>query len=421
MLDIKFIRDNVDLVEDAIKNKNETVNLDLVLTLDKEKRKIQFEYDTLRSEQNKISQQIPKLKKKNKDVSKVIDNLKNYSSKVKILASKLAEVEEQLEKELLKIPNLPNSDVPIGQNESDNKFLRDWGDKRKFGFQPKKHLKICKEQKLLDIKRAAKISGSGFVGFQHKGAKLARALINFMLDYHIEKHNYKEISLPVIVNRKTMTGTGQLPKLADDMYHIEKDDLFLVPTSEVSVTNLYSGEILGLEDLPQKFISNSLCFRREAGSHGKETKGLQRVHQFSKVEMVKFVTPDTSYEVLDDLLNDAEDILQALELPYRIISLATGDLSFASAKTYDLEVWAPATERYLEVSSVSNFEDFQARRASIRYRDVNGNVQFVHTLNGSGLAIPRTFIAILETYQNEDGTITIPKVLRPYFNNEKIL
>ena len=325
-----------------------------------------------------------------------------------------------METELLGIPNIPYSDVPIG-GEENNKFVREWGEKKQFDFMPSEHLDLIKQNELLDFKRATKLSGSGFIGYTGKGAQLERALINFMLDFHIDKHGYEEVSLPILVNRQTMIGTGQLPKLEDDMYHVNEDDLFLVPTAEVSVTNFYAQEILPYEKLPQKFISYSPCFRREAGSYGKETKGLQRVHQFNKVEMVRFVKPDTSYEVLEEMLMNAENILQALGLHYRVVTLATGDLSFASAKTYDIEVWAPGAGKYLEVSSISNFEDFQAHRASIRFRNESGKVEFVHTLNGSGLATPRTFISILETYQNINGMIEIPLVLQPYLNNRKIL
>jgi seryl-tRNA synthetase len=282
-------------------------------------------------------------------------------------------------------------------------------------------VELADRNDLFDLKRAAKMSGSGFVAYTGKGAALERALINFFLDFHINRHGYSELWAPYIVSRETMTGTGQLPKLEEDMYHICDDDMFLIPTSEVSVTNFYANEILPYADLPQKFVSFSPCFRREAGSYGKDTRGLQRIHQFNKVEMVRFVEPDVSYDVLEDMVHDAEDILQALGLHYRVITLATGDLSFASAKTYDLEVWAPGTGKFLEVSSVSNFLDFQARRANIRFRDSDDKVKFLHTLNGSGLATPRSFIAVIETWQNPDGTITIPPPLRPYLNNRQLL
>ncbi len=417
MLDLKFIRENTEKVRIAIKNKNEKADVDAILKLDEKKRKLQFEFDNLRAEQNKISQQIPTLKKKGENVSEILAKMKNVSIEVKSIASKLTEISENLEQLLLTVPNIPHADVPIGNDESDNVFVREWGKKAEFAFDSRDHLELCEQNNLLDLKRATKLSGSGFVAFTNKGAMLERALINFMLDFHVRKHNYEEISLPILVNRKTMTGTGQLPKLADDMYHVEQDDLFLVPTAEVSVTNFYSDEILANDDLPKKFVSYSPCFRREAGSYGQDTKGLQRIHQFNKVEMVRLVEPEKSYEILDKMVGEAEAILQALGLHYRVLTLATGDLSFASAKTYDLEVWAPASQKYLEVSSVSNFIDFQSRRASLRYRDENGKVKFLHTLNGSGLATPRTFIALIETCQNADGSIEIPEVLRPYLVN----
>ncbi len=420
MLDMKFIRENPELVKKAIINKNEKTNLKKVLELDKKKRELQFKFDNLRAEQNNVSKQIPELKKAKKDTTEIVAQMKTISNKIKEISTELSGITEELETELLGIPNIPYKDVPIG-GESNNEFVREWGKKKQFDFTPSEHLDLISQNKLLDFKRATKLSGSGFIGYTGKGAQLERSLINFMLDFHINKHGYEEVSLPILVNRQTMTGTGQLPKLEDDMYHVNEDDLFLVPTAEVSVTNFYAKEILPYEKLPQKFISYSPCFRREAGSYGKETKGLQRVHQFNKVEMVRFVKPDTSYDVLEEMLNDAEDILKALGLHYRVVTLATGDLSFASAKTYDIEVWAAGAEKYLEVSSISNFEDFQARRASIRFRNESGKVEFVHTLNGSGLATPRTFIALIEAYQNKDGSIAIPSVLQPYLNNKKIL
>ncbi len=420
MLDIKFIRENADIVQRAIKNKNEKCDLKMILELDEKKRKLQFDFDTMRAEQNRVSKQIPELKKQNIDTAELITEMQNISQKVKVLSTELSEVSVKFENELLCIPNIPHKEVPIG-GESENKFIKEWGSKKTFAFKPKDHLVLAEKNELLELKRVSKLSGSGFVGYKNKGALLERALINFMLDFHIQKHGYTEVSLPVLVNRKTMTGTGQLPKLEDDMYRIEQDDLFLVPTAEVSVTNLYAGEILPLKMLPQKFVSYSPCFRREAGSYGKDTKGLQRIHQFNKVEILRFVQPENSYQVLEEMLKDAEDILQALGLHYRVLTLATGDLSFASAITYDLEVWAPGAGKYLEVSSVSNFEDFQARRASIRFRDIDDKVRFVHTLNGSGLATPRTFIALIETYQNEDGSITVPDALVPYLSGLKKL
>lgn len=416
MLDIKFIRENHELVKKAVLNKNEKANVDDLLAMDEKKRKLQFLFDSKRAEQNKISKKIPIMKKEGKDVVSVLKQMKELSELVKELSNELAEISNKLEQALLTIPNIPHEDVPVG-GEENNEFIREWGTKKEFTFPPKEHLELAEKNDLLFLKRAAKLTGSGFVGYKNKGARLERALINFMLDFHIKENGYEEVMLPIIVNRATMTGTGQLPKLEDDMYHIDQDDLFLIPTAEVSVTNLFAKEIMNWKDLPKKLVSYSPCFRREAGSYGKETKGLQRLHQFNKVEMVRFTDPKESYSVLEDMLINAEKILQALGLHYRVVTLASGDLSFASAKTYDLEVWAPGIEKYLEVSSISNFEDFQARRASIRFRDEEGKVQFVHTLNGSGLATPRTLIALLETNQNEDGSISIPSALKPYLGN----
>ncbi len=424
MLDIKFIRENVDIVKDAIKNKNEKADLDKILIMDKKKRKLQFNYDNLRAEQNKVSKEIPELKKAKKDTSELISEMGIISKNIKKISNELSEISSELNSELLKIPNIPYPDVPIGKSEDDNKFIKEWGEKKEFSFKPLDHLELNENLHYLDFKRAAKISGSGFSAYVGNGAILERALINFMLDFHIQKHGYKEISLPVIVNRKSMIGTGQLPKLEEDMYLVEQDDFFLVPTAEVSITNFYADEILPYTILPQKFVSYSPCFRREAGSYGKDTKGLQRIHQFNKVEMVRFVQPEYSYETLEEMLMDAEEILQALGLHYRVLNLSTADLSFAAAKTYDIEIWAPGSKKYFEVSSISNFESFQARRASIRFRDVDDKVKYVHTLNGSGVATPRTFIALIENYQNKDGSINIPECLRSYlkgFKEQRIL
>jgi len=420
VIDLKFIRSNPELLKEAVKNKKEKADIDHILELDEARRKLQFDFDNLRSEQKKTSSEIPKLKKAGKDVSQVMKRMKSLADELKNISAELTESGTELDTLLLTVPNIPAVDVPAG-GEENNQQVREWGEPRKFNFQARDQVELAEINDLFDLKRAAKMSGSGFIVYTGKGAALERALINFFLDFHLTKHHYEEISAPFIVNRETMTGTGQLPKLENDMYHIDQDDMFLIPTSEVSVTNFYAGEILPYSLLPRKFVSYSPCFRREAGSYGKDNRGLQRVHQFNKVEMVRFVQPETSYDVLDEMVHDAEDILQALGLHYRVVVLATGDLSFASAKTFDLEVWAPGTEKYLEVSSVSNFLDFQARRANIRFRDNDGKVKYLHTLNGSGLATPRSFIALIETWQNEDGSITIPEVLRPYLGNREIL
>jgi seryl-tRNA synthetase len=421
MLDLKFIRDNAELIETAIKNKNEKADIKKVLSLDELKRKIQFEFDQLKSEQNRVSKEIGRLKKDKQDATHLLTNMQEIAEKTKSLSTQLSEVDNELSNQLLTIPNIPHSSVPIGRTSDDNIVVRTVGKDVEKDFELKEHFDLAQNQNLIDFIRGAKITGSGFPVYVDKGALLERALINFMLDYHIQKHSYTEVMVPHIVNRNSMTGTGQLPKLENDMYFLQEEDYFMIPTAEVPVTNLYSNEILSIDKLPTKFICYTPCFRREAGSYGKDTKGLQRLHQFNKVEMVRFVQPENSWDTLEEMLNDAEDILKALDLKYRVLSLCTGDMSFASAKTYDLEVWSLAAKKYLEVSSVSNFEDFQARRANIRYRDTDGKVKFVHTLNGSGLATPRTYIAILEQYQNSDGTITIPEVLRPYMHGrEKI-
>ncbi len=414
MLDLKFIRENAELVKTAVKNKNEKADIDKIIELDEAKRIAQFNFDQKKAEQNKVSKEIG-LKKKNKeDASDLINQMASVAQEIKDLKAELTDAETALNDAIMWVPNLPHADVPVGKSEDDNQVIREWGKKRDFTFQPLDHVEIAEKNALLDLERGAKISGSGFPIHTGMGARLERALINFMLDYHILHHGYTEIMVPSLVNPTSMKGTGQLPKLKDDMYCVSEDDMYLIPTAEVPITNFFSQEILKNDALPQKFVGFSNCFRREAGSYGKDTRGLQRLHQFNKVEMVRFVHPEESWKVLEEMVNDAEDILKALNLPYRLLRLCTGDTSFASAMTYDLEVWAPGANKYLEVSSVSNFADFQARRASIRFRDADGKVQFVHTLNGSGLATPRTIIAILENYQNADGSFEIPEVLKAY-------
>lgn len=414
MLDLKFIRENADLVKEAVKNKNEKADIDKILELDEAKRVAQFNFDQKKAEQNKVSKEIGLRKKNKEDASDLLAQMGSVAQEIKDLKTSLTDAENALNEAILWVPNMPHTDVPLGKSEDDNQTIREWGKKREFTFKPLDHVEIAERNGLLDLERGAKISGSGFPIHTSMGARLERALINFMLDYHLIHHGYQEIMVPSMVNPTSMKGTGQLPKLKDDMYHLAEDDMYLIPTAEVPITNFYSSEILKHEDLPKKFVGFSNCFRREAGSYGKDTRGLQRLHQFNKVEMVRFVKAEDSWKVLEEMVNDAEDILKALELPYRVLRLCSGDTSFASAMTYDLEVWAPGANKYLEVSSVSNFVDFQARRASIRYRDAEGKVQFVHTLNGSGLATPRTIIAILENYQNEDGSFEIPQALKAY-------
>jgi len=414
MIDIKFIRSNVELVKAAIRNKNEKADLDALLALDEKRRKLQFDFDNLKAKQNSVSQVIAQKKKAREAADNELTEMAQVAEEIKQVSANLNSVNLEFDHLLLTIPNVPQPEVPVGKDETANTLEKVWGEKPVFNFEPKDHLEIANQNKLLDLPRGAKISGSGFPIYTGFGAKLERAIINFMLEFHLQKHGYEELMVPLAVNRKTMTGTGQLPKLEEDMYHIDEDDLFLIPTAEVPVTNFYADEVLSHKDLPRCFVAYTPCFRREAGSYGKDTKGLQRLHQFNKVEMVRFVEPELSPAALEEMLANAEAILQAFGLHYRVVNLCTGDLSFASQRTYDLEVWAPGSGKYLEVSSVSNFGEFQARRANIRYKDKDGKVRHVHTLNGSGLATPRLMIAILETYQQTDGSLKIPPALKPW-------
>ncbi|MDD4277565.1 MAG: serine--tRNA ligase [Candidatus Cloacimonetes bacterium] len=414
MIDIKYIRANPELIRTAIKNKNEKADLDALLVADEERRSLQYKFDNLKAQQNTVSQVIATKKRAKESVTDEIAEMGTVAAEIKTIQTELSKANAFLDALLLAIPNIPEDNVPIGRDESLNEVIRHEGVLPQYDFELKDHLDIATANSLLDLPRGAKISGSGFPIYTGYGAKLERALINFMLEYHIQKHGYTELMVPLAVNRKTMTGTGQLPKLEEDMYHINEDDLFLIPTAEVPVTNFYADEVLSYKDLPQKFVAYTPCFRREAGSYGKDTRGLQRLHQFNKVEMVRFVQPEDSQAALKEMLQDAEDILKAFGLHYRVLSLCTGDLSFASQKTYDLEVWAPGSQKYLEVSSVSNFGEFQARRANIRYKDAEGKLRHLHTLNGSGVATPRLMIALLETYQQADGSLNLPEVLKPW-------
>lgn len=414
MIDIKFIRNNPELVKEAVRNKNEKADIDKLLAIDESRRKLQFDFDNLKSQQNTVSQTIARKKKAGENADAELSEMASVAEEIKKINAELSVANSELEAMLLTVPNIPQPEVPVGRDESCNTLVRIWGEQPTFGFEPKDHLEIANQNGFLDLARGAKISGSGFPIYTGQGARLERALISFMLEYHLQKHGYEELMVPLAVNRKTMTGTGQLPKLEDDMYHINEDDLFLIPTAEVPVTNFYADEVLSHKDLPKCLVAYTPCFRREAGSYGKDTKGLQRLHQFNKVEMVRFVEPEKSPEALEEMLCNAEAILQAFGLHYRVINLCTGDTSFASQRTYDLEVWAPGSGKYLEVSSVSNFGEFQARRANIRYKDSTGKVRHLHTLNGSGLATPRLMIALLETYQQEDGSFKAPEVLKPW-------
>lgn len=421
MLNIKDIRKDPEKYKKGLAKKGADGSIEKLLKIDAERREKITKADELKAIRNNVSKKIGNLKREGKSARDKIQEMQDVASEIKELDNSVAELETKRDNLLITLPNLPHNSVKVGDSEEDNKFIRDWGAKKEFDFEVKDHLDLGEYLDILDFQRAAKFAGTGFPLYKKEGARLERALINFMLDFHQEKHDYTEVFPPFLVNREAATGTGQLPKLEEDMYNTREDDFFLIPTAEVPVTNIHRDEIIPEKELPIKYTAYSACFRREAGSYGKETRGLSRVHQFNKVEMVQFVTPDSSYDMHEKLLKDAEDILQALGLHYRIVSLCSGDLSFAAAKCYDIEVWAPASKKYFEVSSVSNFEDFQARRASIKYRRKSDNqVDFVHTLNGSGVATPRLMIALLEQYQTTDGNIVIPEVLHPYTGFNKI-
>lgn len=421
MLDIKFIRENRDLVKESIKNKGQNIDIDELLTIDENYRKILMEVEALKAERNKANNEISALMKEKKNPKVIIEKMKAVSQKIADLDSKVGDEEQKLAKFIYIIPNLPDKSVPVGGLEA-NKVVKSWGENPKFNFKPKTHMEISELLGIISFGVAAKITGSNFVLFTGPGARLERALINFMLDLHTKQHGYREVLPPFLVNRRSMIGTGQLPKLEEDMYKLKDEDLFLIPTAEVPVTNIHSGDIIEEDKLPIRYTAYSACFRREAGSYGKDTKGLIRVHQFDKVELVKFVKPETSFDELEKLLADAEEVLQILKIPYRIKLLASGDMSFAAAKCYDIEIYAAGVDSYLEVSSCSCFTDFQARRANIRYRQKDTKkIAFVHTLNGSGVALPRLVVAILENYQNEDGTVNIPEALVPYMDGVKTI
>lgn len=419
MLDIKLIRENPQMVKEAIINKNEKGNVDRILENDKIRRELIYKTEELKKERNENSALVGQYKKEKKDASELIEKTKTISVKIKELDQQLEEVEKILYEDQIRIPNIPHKSTPIGRDENANIVVKEWGEKPFLNFKKRDHIELGILHDILDFKRGGKVSGSGFAVYKGSGARLERALINFMLDVHIEKHGYTEIFPPFIVNRESMFGTGQLPKLEDDMYLAEKDDLFLIPTAEVPLTNLHRNEILKEAELPVKYVAYSACFRREAGSYGKDTRGFQRVHQFNKVEMVNFVHPDKSYEFHEQMLTEATEILELLQLPYHVLLLCSGDISFAAAKCYDIETWSAADEKWLETSSVSNFESFQARRSNIRFKSNEGKPEFVHTLNGSGLATSRLMVSLLEHYQQEDGSILIPEVLYPYMGDIK--
>lgn len=423
MLDIKFLRTNFEEVKVKLQHRGEDLtDFGRFEELDTRRRELLVQTEELKSKRNEVSQQISVLKREKKDAEALILEMREVGEKVKDLDNELRTVEEDLERLMLSIPNIPHESAPVGETEDDNVVARTWGEVKEFAFEPKPHWDLATDLGILDFERAGKVTGSRFVFYKGAGARLERALISFMLDLHTDEHGYEEVLPPYMVNRASMTGTGQLPKFEEDAFRIESEDYFLIPTAEVPVTNMHRDEILNKDQLPIRYAAFSSCFRSEAGSAGRDTRGLIRQHQFNKVELVKFVKPEDSYEELEKLTNDAERVLQLLELPYRVMSMCTGDLGFTAAKKYDIEVWIPSYGTYREISSCSNFEAFQARRANIRFRrEPNGKPEHVHTLNGSGLAIGRTVAAILENYQQEDGTIIIPEVLRPYMGGKTVI
>ena len=422
MLDPKFIRANPELLKKAVKDKGEKADIDEFLALDEKRRHIIGEVEKLKAERNAASAKVARIKGEKGEASEIISQMKTVGEQIADLDNRLKDYEERISDILLSIPNIPHPSVPVGQSDEDNVEIRRCGEIRSFDFTPRPHWEIGEMIGGLDIPHGAKVSGSGFYFLTGPGAKLERALINLMLDLHSGEHGYTEVMVPYLVSEDSMRGTGQLPKLKEDMYRIEQDNLYLIPTSEVSLTNIHAGEILPPGSLPKKVCAFSPCFRREAGSYGKETRGIVRVHQFHKVEMVKIVEPETSHDELDSLLADAEKVLQLLQLPYRVRILCTGDLSFAASKCYDIELYAPGMDAWLEVSSCSNFESFQARRMNLRYRpEKGGKSEFPHTLNGSGLALPRTVAGILENYQTKSGEVTVPEALFPYMGGLEIL
>jgi seryl-tRNA synthetase len=424
MLDIRFVREKKDIVMNALNMRGEDTSiLDTLLTIEGERKGQLSSVEELRQQRNKLSEEIGKLKREKKDASTLLTNAKKISDEIAEKEQRLRDLESRAEEELLLIPNIPHETVPSGKDETENVTLRTSGEIPTFSFQPLNHWDIGENLGVLDFDRASKIAGARFALYKGTGATLERALINFMLDLHTKEFGYTEVLPPILVNRESMTGTGQLPKFEDDLFKVDNETkgFYLIPTAEVPVTNIHKKEILNEEDLPIYYTSYTPCFRREAGSYGKDTRGLIRQHQFNKVELVKFVKPENSYEELESLTQNAEEVLKRLGLPYRVVTLCTGDLGFAAAKTYDIEVWFPAQEKYREISSCSNFENFQARRADIRFkRKGKKGTEFVHTLNGSGLAIGRTLAAILENFQQQDGSVIIPQVLHPYMELEKI-
>ena len=417
MLDIKLIRNNPDLVKKALEKRQENIDIDKLLKMDEKKRGLLFEVEQLKNEQNITSKKIPAYKKEGKDVSELMKEMKELSEKIKTYDSDIRELDKEITAIMLRIPNIPNETVPLGYSDEENVEVRKWGIPRNFDFEPKAHWDIGENLNILDFNKAAKVTGARFTFYKGVGARLERALINFMLDLHTRKHGYTEVYPPFMVHRNSMVGTGQLPKFEEDAFKVSGTEYFLIPTAEVPVTNMYREQILDGEDLPIKHVAFSACFRAEAGAAGRDTRGLIRQHQFNKVELVKFTKPEESYKELEKLVNDAEEVLQLLEIPYRVVKICVGDLGFTAAMKYDLEVWMPSYNRYVEISSCSNFESFQSRRADIKFRrDKKGKAEFVHTLNGSGVAIGRTTACILENFQTKDGKVKIPKALQKYMD-----
>jgi seryl-tRNA synthetase len=423
MLDLKFVRANFEEVKQKLSARGEDLSgLDQFEALDQRRRELIGETEALKSKRNEVSKQVAEFKREKKDADHLITEMREVGDKIKTMDDELRQVEEDLHGIMLTLPNIPHESVPIGETEDDNVPVRHWGEKPEFSFEAKAHWDIATDLNIVDFERGAKVTGSRFAFYKGLGARLERALINFMMDLHEDEHGYTEVLPPYMVNRQSMTGTGQLPKFEEDAFKIREEDYFLIPTSEVPVTNMHREEILTADELPITYAAFSACFRSEAGSAGRDTRGLIRQHQFNKVELVRFVKPEDSYDELEKLTGHAEKVLQLLNLPYRVLSMCTADLGFTAAKKYDIEVYLPSYEEYREISSCSNFEDFQARRAQIRFRrEAKGKPELVHTLNGSGLAIGRTVAAILENYQQEDGTVIIPEVLRPYMGNKEVI
>ncbi len=422
MLDLKFVRDNAEIVSQMLRNRQMEMDLKPFIQLDEKRRTILREVEELKHRRNVASDEISQLKREKKDAGDRIDEMKEVSQKIKILDQELSSIEESFREFLLLIPNVPHHSVPVGKDEKDNPVVRTWGERPQFSFAPRPHWEVGESLGILDFERAARMTGARFAVYWGMGAALERAIISLMLDVHTRRHGYTEILPPVIVNSTSLVGTGQLPKFKEDLFKLEGLDYYLIPTAEVPVTNIHAGEVLDEEQLPRRYTAYTPCFRSEAGSYGKDTRGLIRQHQFNKVELVKITTPETSYDELESLLENAETILRELGLAYRVVSLCTGDMGFSASKTYDIEVWLPGQDTYREISSCSNFEDFQARRANIRFRRKGQTkTELAHTLNGSGLAVGRTLVAILENYQQEDGSVVIPDALRPYLQGaEKI-